>query len=134
MIIIIALIASALLCPDSPHSPNSLIFLILRLLPSVFIRLHPTALASKLAYYLHTTVLPYPTTLHHELHSSLTYSSPITCCPDPLQHNITDPALLGLQPHTMPGILPMKVIKVGSAAQSRIAQACDRYVAQRHQQ
>ena len=40
--------------------------------------------------------------------------------------NITDPALLGLQPHTMPGILPMKVIKVGSAAQSRIAQACDR--------
>lgn len=28
----------------------------------------------------------------------------------------------------MPGILPMKVIKVGSAAQSRIAQACDRYV------
>src|SRR6201992_2509378 len=26
----------------------------------------------------------------------------------------------------MPGILPMKVIKVGSAAQSRIAQACDR--------
>jgi hypothetical protein len=26
----------------------------------------------------------------------------------------------------MPGILPMKVIKVGTAAQSRIAQACDR--------
>ena len=26
----------------------------------------------------------------------------------------------------MPGILPMKVIKVGSSAQSRIAQACDR--------
>lgn len=26
----------------------------------------------------------------------------------------------------MPGILPMKVIKVGSTAQSRIAQACDR--------
>ena len=26
----------------------------------------------------------------------------------------------------MPGILPMKVIKVGSASQSRIAQACDR--------
>jgi hypothetical protein len=26
----------------------------------------------------------------------------------------------------MPGILPMKVIKVGSAAQARIAQACDR--------
>ncbi|KAG9610711.1 hypothetical protein KCV04_g17464, partial [Aureobasidium melanogenum] len=28
----------------------------------------------------------------------------------------------------MPGILPMKVIKVGSSSQSRIAQACDRYV------
>ncbi len=27
---------------------------------------------------------------------------------------------------TMPGILPMKVIKVGTSAQSRIAQACDR--------
>src|ERR1700760_625498 len=26
----------------------------------------------------------------------------------------------------MPGILPMKMIRVGSAAQSRIAQACDR--------
>lgn len=26
----------------------------------------------------------------------------------------------------MPGILPMKVIKVGSNAQTRIAQACDR--------
>src|SRR6266516_42481 len=26
----------------------------------------------------------------------------------------------------MPGILPMKVIKVGSSSQSRIAQACDR--------
>src|SRR5436190_13590023 len=26
----------------------------------------------------------------------------------------------------MPGILPMKVIKVGSSAQARIAQACDR--------
>lgn len=29
---------------------------------------------------------------------------------------------------TMPGILPMKVIKVGANAQSRIAQACDRCV------
>ena len=28
--------------------------------------------------------------------------------------------------HKMPGILPMKVIKVGSSSQSRIAQACDR--------
>lgn len=28
----------------------------------------------------------------------------------------------------MPGILPMKVIKVGTNAQTRIAQACDRYV------
>lgn len=27
---------------------------------------------------------------------------------------------------TMPGILPMKVIRVGTSAQSRIAQACDR--------
>lgn len=27
----------------------------------------------------------------------------------------------------MPGILPMKVIKVGASAQARIAQACDRY-------
>src|ERR1700750_1347534 len=27
----------------------------------------------------------------------------------------------------MPGILPMKMIRVGSAAQSRIAQACDRF-------
>jgi hypothetical protein len=79
-------------------------------------------------------VLPYPTTLHHDLHLSLTYRSPISCRPNPLQHNITDPALLGLQPHNMPGILPMKVIKVGSAAQSRIAQACDRYVAQGQQQ
>jgi hypothetical protein len=26
----------------------------------------------------------------------------------------------------MPGVIPMKVIKVGSNAQSRIAQACDR--------
>ncbi|KAI1905966.1 DNA-binding transcription factor cat8, partial [Ophidiomyces ophidiicola] len=26
----------------------------------------------------------------------------------------------------MPGILPMKVIKVGNSAQSRVAQACDR--------
>jgi len=29
-------------------------------------------------------------------------------------------------PPIMPGILPMKVIKVGASAQSRIAQACDR--------
>lgn len=28
--------------------------------------------------------------------------------------------------NTMPGILPMKVIRIGSNAQSRIAQACDR--------
>lgn len=35
----------------------------------------------------------------------------------------------GHQTPSMPGILPMKVIKVGAAAQSRIAQACDRYVA-----
>lgn len=31
-------------------------------------------------------------------------------------------------PSTMPGILPMKVIKVGVNAQTRIAQACDRCV------
>lgn len=30
------------------------------------------------------------------------------------------------RPPKMPGILPMKVIKVGNSAQSRIAQACDR--------
>ena len=28
--------------------------------------------------------------------------------------------------NTMPGILPMKIIRVGNNAQSRIAQACDR--------
>lgn len=32
----------------------------------------------------------------------------------------------GTQPPNMPGILPMKVIKVGTNAQTRIAQACDR--------
>jgi hypothetical protein len=31
----------------------------------------------------------------------------------------------------MPGILPMKVIKVGANAQTRIAQACDRLVLSR---
>ena len=33
---------------------------------------------------------------------------------------------LSTQPSIMPGILPMKVIKVGTSTQSRIAQACDR--------
>lgn len=35
-------------------------------------------------------------------------------------------------PSTMPGILPMKVIKVGVNAQTRIAQACDRCVTRRY--
>ena len=49
--------------------------------------------------------------------------APLRPVPSVLLH---PPSALNATPRTMPGILPMKVIKVGSAAQSRIAQACDR--------
>jgi hypothetical protein len=65
-----------------------------------------------------------PLILLHHLHS-------FDSCPPRTASSISPPSTLRvdeLEPRLfiMPGILPMKVIKVGSNSQSRIAQACDR--------